>query len=59
MKIGFHKLSISSKAADLKVEEEIFILVNQHIVIEYFPKESLDYKNRFFIRNRIFPFHPD
>jgi hypothetical protein len=41
LKYGLHKISIYSNKANVQQEENIFLFPNQHIVIEFFPADTL------------------
>lgn len=58
LKGGFHKLYVHSHKENLTKEKNIFLLFNQHVVIEYFPKsDDNEERTSFFIRNRLTPFY--
>lgn len=57
LKGGFHKLEVQSVKANLSVEKTILLILNQHVIIEYFPKGSDKEGASFFIRNRLHPFY--
>lgn len=55
---GFHNLSVKSNKVNLEKEKTLFLLLKQHVVVEYFP-ESDDMKEEasFCIRSRLSPFY--
>jgi hypothetical protein len=45
---GYHKVAIVSNRARYNAEKEFFIFINQSIVIEFYPKDSLLRREGFF-----------
>lgn len=55
---GFHKLYVHSNKEHLTAERNILIIFNQHVVIEYFPKDEQNQIGKSLsIRNRLSPFY--
>ena len=57
LKGGFHKLKVHSVKANLSVEKTLFLIFNQHVIIEYFPEGRNKESASFFIRNSMHPFY--
>lgn len=54
---GFHNVSITSSKLTNKEEMSFFVVYDQHLVIEYFPKCSDEIQPGFSVRNRLRPFY--
>ncbi len=55
---GMHSLFVSSTDKQVSVKTKLLVLINQHIVIEYYKDcEQLEDEPCFVIRNRLTPFY--
>lgn len=58
MRLGFHKVKVSSTIANLKTQKTVFLFFRQYLLIEFFAqKDNLDDTHTFLIETAFNPYY--
>lgn len=58
LKRGFHTIKINSNKGEVTLNDRFFVILNQHLVVEYYPKSDMvENSPLFWVRNRFTKFY--